>query len=326
MQMSCKLIEETHEKIKQKVLERIKTSEKENSSEHCANPEECATLKKEFFLDENSINVIFHFNQSFKHNHDFFELVYIYRGSCTNIVDQTTLHLGQGDLCLMNANAVHQLLGTTVDDIILNIVISKDLLNRAFAMLLAQDEVISNFFLNSIFQKNQQQNFIVFPAQYHGKTNSLLYLHNLIAENFTQNLYYQKLQESLLCSLFVELTREYQMFANYQSEQKLKNSNFSQILLYISENYRDATIQSIADHFNYNPAYISRMIKKVTGKNFLEIIHYFKIQEACSYLKNSTMTISEISNRIGYANVSHFYKLFQKQTGISLTEYRKQHV
>ena len=41
------------------------------------------------------------------HRHDFFELAYVYRGSCINLMPESRLHMKQGDLILFNPNITH---------------------------------------------------------------------------------------------------------------------------------------------------------------------------------------------------------------------------
>ena len=41
------------------------------------------------------------------HRHDYFEMMYVYRGNCINMLPNETLYLKQGDLFLLNPNVLH---------------------------------------------------------------------------------------------------------------------------------------------------------------------------------------------------------------------------
>ena len=64
------------------------------------------------------------------HKHDFFEFVYIHQGSCTNIIDSVSIPLKQGDICLMNTNAMHQIkLNNVKQDIIFNLLVKESIMD-----------------------------------------------------------------------------------------------------------------------------------------------------------------------------------------------------
>jgi AraC-like DNA-binding protein len=48
-----------------------------------------------------------------------------------------------------------------------------------------------------------------------------------------------------------------------------------------------------------------------------------RMQQAKTYIANSDMSISEISEKVGFANIEHFSRVFKKNMGISPQKYRK---
>ena len=55
----------------------------------------------------------------------------------------------------------------------------------------------------------------------------------------------------------------------------------------------------------------------------VEAISNLKIKEAKALLRSKKMSITEISERLGYESVHYFCRSFKKQTGLSPTEYYK---
>jgi YesN/AraC family two-component response regulator len=50
-----------------------------------------------------------------------------------------------------------------------------------------------------------------------------------------------------------------------------------------------------------------------------------RITNAKDYLANTSLSIADISNNVGYADPMYFSRLFKKYTGMTLSEYRKKH-
>ena len=95
-------------------------------------------------------------------------------------------------------------------------------------------------------------------------------------------------------------------------------------LEYLREHYRELTLNELAERFNYEPSYLGKLIKGVTGKNYTEIIRELRIDEAKRLLRSTKLTTGEISERIGYNDRIHFYRNFQSVVGVTPGEYRKQ--
>ena len=57
------------------------------------------------------------------------------------------------------------------------------------------------------------------------------------------------------------------------------------------------------------------------GKTCIECVHWMRIEKAKELLKNTNMSIKEISERTGYANLNNFYMHFKKLTGMTPKAY-----
>ncbi len=77
-----------------------------------------------------------------------------------------------------------------------------------------------------------------------------------------------------------------------------------------------------ADKLNLSSSYLSDMLKKETGKNLQEQIHYYVIEKAKNILLNSKLTVSEISYQLGFEYLQYFSRLFKNKTGVSPNQYR----
>ncbi|WP_459209227.1 helix-turn-helix domain-containing protein [Aquimarina rhabdastrellae] len=78
-----------------------------------------------------------------------------------------------------------------------------------------------------------------------------------------------------------------------------------------------------AEKLNISTVYLSECVKKATGKTAKQILIEYVILEATSLLLQSTKTIDEIAEQVGYSNTSNFGLFFKKHTGITPSAYRK---
>ncbi|MEH7384932.1 response regulator [Bacillus sp. JJ1521] len=108
-------------------------------------------------------------------------------------------------------------------------------------------------------------------------------------------------------------------FKQNQSNPKLK-----EIDQYIIENLSEnITSVIMANHLHLNPSYFSRYFKHLTGENFTDYVHRFKMRIATSMLTERFETIEFITYSLGYSDRTYFSKIFKKYTGMSPGEYKR---
>ena len=71
-----------------------------------------------------------------------------------------------------------------------------------------------------------------------------------------------------------------------------------------------------------SPYYLSDLLKKETGRNTIEHIHFFIIDKAKTLLLSSSKSVSEIAYDLGFGYPQHFATVFKNKTGNSPSEYR----
>lgn len=97
------------------------------------------------------------------------------------------------------------------------------------------------------------------------------------------------------------------------------------VLCFIRENYENSalSLNDIAKYANVSPAYLSALFKKNRQVSISDTITTCRIDSACQYLKNSNLSLKEISEKCGYANQYYFSTSFKKKLGISPSSYRE---
>lgn len=84
-------------------------------------------------------------------------------------------------------------------------------------------------------------------------------------------------------------------------------------------------VQDYANAQNLHPNYLSSVIKSKTGKNITTWIAEKTLTEARSLLQNASITIKEITYKLGFSETAHFSNFFKKHEGVSPIQYRKSH-
>ncbi|WP_162341455.1 response regulator transcription factor [Paenibacillus paridis] len=91
---------------------------------------------------------------------------------------------------------------------------------------------------------------------------------------------------------------------------------------FIQENVKDITLQTVADHVNLHPVYVSNLFKQETGENFSNYVLRLRMEKAVQMLKHKDLKISEIAHEVGYQKPQYFIKLFKSHYGMTPQEFK----
>jgi len=274
-----------------------------------------------FFFRDASQSLFMSFHResgnSIKHYHDFFELIYVCKGSPIGVINGQEIHLQEGNLCIMNPNAVHYFKKYTKEtDLILNIVLPTNLFQKSLFQVLFHDPLLNAFFIRYRVENVKQPSFLYLQSL-DKDTDHLIEL--LAKEYLDKKQYSQVIIESLLTLIFSFIIR------CGTEHSRHGNTAMAEIIDYIYMNYQTVSMNAVASQFNYHPKYLSALIHKQTGQTFRDLIVHIRLQNAINYLLYTDYSIEHIVAIIGYKDKSSFYSLFKKEYGMSPAEYRKQH-
>ena len=101
-----------------------------------------------------------------------------------------------------------------------------------------------------------------------------------------------------------------------------KDSLVSSILQYVNARPHHPTLQETAAHFGFSPSYISSIVKKETGRNYIELVTRSRMELAKKLLRDPSYRIEEVAAAVGYKNYISFYQMFVKYEGVSPRDYR----
>jgi len=84
----------------------------------------------------------------------------------------------------------------------------------------------------------------------------------------------------------------------------------------------DLSLVKLANLVYFNPSYLSRLFKQVTGNNLTNSILNMKIDKAKQLLEDRNLKIREVASAVGYDSSTYFAKFFKKMTGLNPQDYR----
>ncbi|NBD27018.1 helix-turn-helix domain-containing protein [Paenibacillus glycinis] len=97
-----------------------------------------------------------------------------------------------------------------------------------------------------------------------------------------------------------------------------ENSMINQVKHYVEEYYaHDISLQSVANKFNINSSYLSRLFSEKGDTTFTDYLAHARITKAIEFMKISNLKIYEICEKVGYTSPEHFSRTFKKMTGKS---------
>lgn len=283
-------------------------------------PETNTVLTESELLGNRNVIIKRHlrYNPEFWHSHQFFEMIYVIEGKCENHIFGENEILQTGDLCILSPSVYHSIWAK--DAKVINILIKKSNIQDYFSDILRDKNVISDFLLNSLYMKD-------FASCLFFSTGDDIELKNLCLQMIKQQNHEDNFSKNILnsmLSIFLNLLlRNHSKTAHYPEVIKKQNDMVTSIVNIIYKDYKNISLTVLADKMGYSTIHCCRLIKEYTGTTFYELVQQIRFHQAEIYLKETAMTVSEISEECGYQNPEGFIRAFKRMYKHSPSEWRK---
>lgn len=254
-----------------------------------------------------------------KHRHNYVELIYMCKGSTTHMIDGNEVVLEEGDLLFLNQNAVQEILPAGAEDIAINFIILPQFFDTAFEMIGADDNLLKDFLVGSLCEDSRRTSYLYFHVA------DVLPIQNLI-ENMIWSLLNNQMNKRSCNQLTMGLLVLHLL--NHIEKMETGGKAYHQefevtVLNYVETRYRDGSLSELAELMGYNIYWLSREIKKHTGKTYKELVQMKRMNQAAYMLENSHVPVAEIIRMVGYDNTSYFHRKFKERYGMSPKEFRE---
>jgi len=255
------------------------------------------------------------------HQHDFFEMVYVYEGEFVQQIGARKFLMHTGDLCLLPPGIYHAL-DVNNYSIVLNILIQKAAFREIILNALQESSLFSGLLFNDS-SASSSGDYLIF------QTNGDLDIQRLVLELCMETLnkgpYYQLIMTSHLLRLLGLLLRRYEQLCECPAAKQSRETQNIQIIRYIDQHYQTVTLQKLANLFHYSLQHMSTRVKQITGIPFTDYLLQKRMQMASDLLISTTIKVGAVGEAIGYRNQEHFIRVFRKYYGKSPGVYRNLH-
>ncbi|MBT2654018.1 helix-turn-helix domain-containing protein [Bacillus sp. ISL-18] len=256
------------------------------------------------------------------HIHQYIELIYVYKGKCTVIMEDHEINIIEGGTIMIDKNTPHTIKEISKSDIIIEMKLKHDYLSTGFLSRFTNKSIISQFLIDSIIDSRRANNYLYFPFEQKSKVVSMM--EQIMCEYYDKDVFTSELIDAYLFILFTELIRHSNHSNHAQNDEiTQKDAIVLEFLKYIDDHFKDCSLTEMADHYKYHPNYISAVLKKATGKSFKDLLQIQRLNKAALYLTNSDLPIPDIAEEVGYSSVSFFYKKFNEVYFQTPKEYRE---
>jgi YesN/AraC family two-component response regulator len=254
------------------------------------------------------------------HYHPELELVYVKESHGKRIIGDKLDTFTDGDMVFMGSNLPH-------------IWLNDEIYYKGFTYLHAQSIVV--YFNKEVFSKN------FYELKESSKINDLfnrasrgirilgetqkkiaIKMEKLVKKkDFDRIICLMELLNILATSKDIEyITNEGYTGTTLQT----KTDRLSEVYKYITTNYfNDISLDEISKIANLSPTAFCRLFKQRTNRHFVEYLNEVRISNACKFLLETNLNVSEIAFQCGYKTLSNFNKIFKKTTALSPKEYRQ---
>lgn len=233
--------------------------------------------------------------------HSYWELTYVDKGELLTTIDRVSYHLKQGDLIFYAPMQFHT--------------------QSTF-------EKISSSYLTINFKMNFNHADLLCNKIFSLKRDSYFIVTKLIEELSNDNLYSNDLSLCYLKELIIQMLRlnnsHFHSKPTTHMQQTYENELLNDILLYIDNNiYEKISVSTLCEHFCISTSMLHSLFRKNMNNTAKNYINELKLSKSKELIRNSTHTLSEISEMLGFSSIHYFSKKFKSYFNISPTEYSK---
>ena len=230
------------------------------------------------------------------HSHDFYEVVYIIEGECTQVINGTTYHLNKNDISILRPFESHFFTEQSDDVEVISLSVKKEEFERLFRLYDTPEKILSDqntFLFNSTQSAIKFKNFLFAPDENDCKL--------------------------LLCAII----------NMYLHAAPTKDKIPANLLYAVSEIKKTENLKIGVPAFikfsNYSQSQLARLMKKHFNTNIHDYIMHLRLDKAYNDIIFTRIRLEEIAESVGYASFSHFNKIFKKRYDISPAALRKLH-
>ena len=253
------------------------------------------------------------------HKHNYVEVIYMYRGQTQHIINGNKVALQEGELLFLNQSATQEVLPAGVDDLAVNLIILPEFFDFTLQMMREEENQLRDFIVGCLKSEDDKINYL------HFKVAGVLPIQNLVENliwtimNNQQN--NRSINQITMGLLFLHLLNHTDKVS--VGENQYDKELMIRLFRHIEEEYKTCLLSDLANELKCDLYWLSRKVKKLTGKTYTELVQIKRLNQAAYLLTTTRLTVADIGYAIGYDNLSYFHRIFRAKFRMSPKEYRR---
>lgn len=255
-------------------------------------------------------------NDMTSHGHEFFELVYVVKGSAVHTLNGTAEKLKEGDYFIMDYGSLHSY-SESEDFTLINCIFLPEIIDDTLNGCRTLDELLHGCLIRyytSIPGKTPVNRI------FHDEDGRIKHLIMGMMEEYQQKQegYAEVFRSRLIEILIVTLRKGFDA-----SQRRPRHRAVLEVISYVGRNYQSyINLGMFCEEYHYNLSYISRIFRRETGLSFREYLQKVRVEKGCELLAGSDLRIGEIAQAVGYEDKKFFNQIFKKIVKMTPREYR----
>lgn len=240
----------------------------------------------------------------------------MFSGETTHIVNGKALQLKEGDLLFLSQSATHEVCQAGEKDIAVNLIVLPEFFSTPLSMIGEEPTPLRKFLIDCLCGDSSGVGYLHFDISADKPIQNLL--ENLLWILIQETPNKRKMSQMTMTLVLMQLLAHTDTLTSADPEDTIA----WQALRYVEENYVTGSFAQLARELHYDPSWLSREIKRKTGKTFTQLVQEKRLAQAAFLLRNTTQNVSDISAAVGYENISYFHRIFAETYGKSPKHYR----
>ncbi len=229
----------------------------------------------------------------------------------------------EGDFVIIPPEVSQAVFTADEGAVTVNIIIKRSTFGDAFYSLLMENDGISDFFWQMLYSKGNERALLVRCGRDENLERIVLEMcaEGILDESGStagKNL----TMKGYVMLLFGRALKEHSGRMESVGHLSEADAALPEMIRYIRENYTTVTLPELARHFGRSEGYLSRYIRRETGKTFRFLLKEFRMKQAVQMIENSSCSIEEVAAAVGYADISCFYRNFRESFSMTPMQYR----
>ncbi|WIY81784.1 AraC family transcriptional regulator [Propionimicrobium sp. PCR01-08-3] len=241
-------------------------------------------------------------NMSQSHYHTYFEMYYLESGTRNHVAGDHLYRIESGEMMIFPPFVMHHSYGET------------DVRFKRMVVYFAPEAVL-------VPEVAQRLNSQVSSYRVSGQVrrtidrtlDELAHIQDVLGE-------FQREQMRLLITdLLINVVRQTPTNSRIERTERM-----TQVIRYLHDHHDEQlTLDRIASEFHISQYYLCREFKKLTHSTIMQYVNNVRIGRAQRLLNETGMSVTQISKQVGFANVTHFNRVFRQVTAMSPTMSRR---